>query len=74
MSAETNSGMERISGSIRKASTVVRQREWSFFLPAILVLYSVIKEIKVGEPFMYKYQTEFLHYNATTLNGEVRVF
>uniref|UniRef100_A0A914R2Y9 Reduced folate transporter n=1 Tax=Panagrolaimus davidi TaxID=227884 RepID=A0A914R2Y9_9BILA len=42
-----------------------------YILPGLLVFYSIIKEFKVGEPFLYKYHSENLNYTAEILNGEV---
>lgn len=49
----------------------LRKRDWAYFLPAYLCLYSIMKEVKVGEPYMYKYQTEYLNLTAEQLTGEV---
>jgi hypothetical protein len=46
------------------------RREWTWFLPAFLVFYSFIKEVKVGEPFLFKYQTEFLNLTRDQLKGK----
>uniref|UniRef100_A0AC34F781 Uncharacterized protein n=1 Tax=Panagrolaimus sp. ES5 TaxID=591445 RepID=A0AC34F781_9BILA len=43
----------------------------TYILPVLLVFYSIIKEFKVGEPFLYKYHSENLNYTAEILNGEV---
>uniref|UniRef100_A0AC35U508 Thiamine transporter 2 n=1 Tax=Rhabditophanes sp. KR3021 TaxID=114890 RepID=A0AC35U508_9BILA len=43
-------------------------------LPAVLCLYAFLKEIKIGEPFIYKYQTEFLNFTKATLSGDVYPF
>ncbi|KAE9548436.1 hypothetical protein FO519_008351 [Halicephalobus sp. NKZ332] len=66
-----NQQKEINSGNVPETPTISRQSEWTFILPAVLVLYSIVKEIKIGEPFTYKYQTEFLNYTAETLNGEI---
>lgn len=44
---------------------------WLDFLPGFIVFYSFIKEIKVGEPFMFKYQTEVLNFTSEQLSSEV---
>ena len=67
-SAATKSGC---SSSLRLYTRKFMRREWAFFLPAILVFYSVIKELKIGEPFQYQYHTQVLNYTARTLNGEM---
>ncbi|KAE9548151.1 hypothetical protein FO519_008639 [Halicephalobus sp. NKZ332] len=59
------------SDDISKDRTVIKQCRLIRFLPALLVLYSVVKEFKIGTPFLYKYQTEFLNYTSETLNGEI---
>ena len=46
----------------------------TYILPGLLVFYSIIKEFKVGEPFLYKYHSEALNYTTETLNGEVSNF
>ncbi|KAE9547389.1 hypothetical protein FO519_009397, partial [Halicephalobus sp. NKZ332] len=58
-------------GRISKAYIAAREGQWAFFLPALIVFYFFIKEIKVGEPFLYKYQTEFQNYTTATINGEI---
>lgn len=40
-----------------------------WLLPAFIVFYSFIKEIKVGEPFLFKYQTEYLNLTRDQLKG-----
>ena len=40
-------------------------------LPTILCLYAMLKEIKVSEPFLYKYQSEYLNLTANQITGEV---
>ena len=49
----------------------IRKRDFAYFLPILLCAYSILKEIKVGEPFMYKYQTEYLNLTASQLTSEV---
>lgn len=49
----------------------IRKRDFAYFLPILLCAYSILKEIKVGEPFMYKYQTEYLNLTANQLTSEV---
>lgn len=45
----------RQSKQKKKPPHVFRWREsWLGFLPAFIVFYSFIKEIKVGEPFLFK--------------------
>ncbi|KAE9555538.1 hypothetical protein FO519_001209 [Halicephalobus sp. NKZ332] len=63
--------MGRFSDSISKVYTTAKEGQWRAFLPALLVLYAFIKEVKVGEPFVYKYQKEFQNFTDTTLNGEI---
>jgi hypothetical protein len=54
-----------------KPRSVFKWREsWLGFLPAFLVFYSFIKEVKVGEPFLYKYQVEFLNLTAEQIKSE----
>ncbi|VDD87221.1 unnamed protein product [Enterobius vermicularis] len=43
---------------------------WSY-LTILLCFYAFIKEIKVAEPFIFKYQTEVLNIENAQLNGEV---
>ncbi|KAL7076839.1 hypothetical protein ACQ4LE_004141 [Meloidogyne hapla] len=43
-------------------------------LPALLCFYSLLKEIKVGEPFLFKYQTEYLNLTAEQITGEIYPF
>ncbi|KAE9546529.1 hypothetical protein FO519_010259, partial [Halicephalobus sp. NKZ332] len=59
-----------ISG-ISKALTAAKEGKWNYFLPAVLVFYFFIKEVKLAEPFLYKYQTEYQNFTAETLNGEI---
>lgn len=49
----------------------LRRKDWTWFLPVLLCLYAVLKEIKVGEPFLFKYQTEYLNLTAEQITGEV---
>ena len=65
--------MGRISEGVSEAYTAAKTGQWKFFVPAFLVFYSFFKEVKVSDPFLYKYQTEFQNYTAATLNGEVRI-
>uniref|UniRef100_A0A915AAJ6 Reduced folate carrier n=1 Tax=Parascaris univalens TaxID=6257 RepID=A0A915AAJ6_PARUN len=44
--------------------------KWSF-TAALLVLYGFTKDFKPGEPFLFKYQTEFLNLTEHQLNGDV---
>lgn len=48
-----------------------RRLRWGWLLPAILVLYSLLKEIKVGEPYLFKYQTEYLNLTTEQITGEI---
>uniref|UniRef100_A0A915DFL3 Uncharacterized protein n=1 Tax=Ditylenchus dipsaci TaxID=166011 RepID=A0A915DFL3_9BILA len=41
------------------------------WLPALLCFYAILKEIKVGEPYMYKYQTEYLNITAEQLTSVI---
>ncbi|KAI1709772.1 reduced folate carrier domain-containing protein [Ditylenchus destructor] len=41
------------------------------WLPALLCFYAVFKEIKVAEPYAYKYQTEYLNITAAEMTAEV---
>ena len=43
-------------------------------LPVALCFYSVLKEVKVGEPYLYKYQTEYLNLTAEQITGVVYPF
>ena len=63
--------MGKISENISKIRTAVKEGQWAFFLPALVVFYSFIKEAKVSDPFVYKYQTELRNFTEATLNGEV---
>ncbi|KAE9555539.1 hypothetical protein FO519_001210 [Halicephalobus sp. NKZ332] len=63
--------MGGISDSISKAYTAAKEGRWSVFLPALLVFYSFTKEVKVADPFLYKYQSEFQNFTDTTINGEI---
>uniref|UniRef100_A0A7E4VBS9 Folate transporter 1, chloroplastic n=1 Tax=Panagrellus redivivus TaxID=6233 RepID=A0A7E4VBS9_PANRE len=56
---------------VRKWVHKAKSGNFIYFLPALLVFYSILKEIKVGEPFMYLYHTQFLNYTAKTLNGDI---
>uniref|UniRef100_A0A0N5A404 Uncharacterized protein n=1 Tax=Parastrongyloides trichosuri TaxID=131310 RepID=A0A0N5A404_PARTI len=40
-------------------------------LPVILCIYAFLKEIKVGEPFVFKYQTTVLNFTGEVLSGQV---
>ncbi|CAG9530365.1 unnamed protein product [Cercopithifilaria johnstoni] len=40
-------------------------------VPILLVLYGFLKDFKPGEPFLFKYQTNFLNLTETQLNGEI---
>lgn len=49
-----------------------RRGRWAaVWLPVLLCFYAILKEIKVGEPFMFKYQTEYLNLTAEQLASEV---
>ena len=65
--------MRRISESISNICTAVKERRWLVFLPALLVVYSFIKEAKVADPFLYKYQTEHQNLTEAALNGDVEI-
>ncbi|CEF60747.1 Reduced folate carrier family and Major facilitator superfamily domain, general substrate transporter-containing protein [Strongyloides ratti] len=41
------------------------------WLPIILCIYAFLKEIKVGEPFVFKYQTTVLNFTGSVLSGQV---
>uniref|UniRef100_A0A0N5AHN6 Thiamine transporter 2 n=1 Tax=Syphacia muris TaxID=451379 RepID=A0A0N5AHN6_9BILA len=43
---------------------------WSY-LTIILCFYAFIKEVKIGEPFMFKYQNEVLNLTKQQLTGEI---
>ncbi|KAM3720957.1 Folate-like transporter [Dirofilaria immitis] len=43
---------------------------WSS-VPILLILYGFFKDFKPGEPFLFKYQTNFLNLTEKQLNGEV---
>uniref|UniRef100_A0AAF5Q5J0 Reduced folate carrier n=3 Tax=Wuchereria bancrofti TaxID=6293 RepID=A0AAF5Q5J0_WUCBA len=43
---------------------------WST-VPILLVLYGFFKDFKPGEPFLFKYQTDFLNLTEKQLNGEI---
>ncbi|VDK88132.1 unnamed protein product [Litomosoides sigmodontis] len=40
-------------------------------VPLLLVLYGFFKDFKPGEPFLFKYQTNFLNLTEKQLNGEI---
>uniref|UniRef100_A0A914GW68 Reduced folate carrier n=1 Tax=Globodera rostochiensis TaxID=31243 RepID=A0A914GW68_GLORO len=40
-------------------------------LPILLVFYAFLKEVKVGEPYLYKYQTDYLNLTAEQITGEI---
>lgn len=42
------------------------------WLPVLLCLYSILKEIKVGEPFLFKYQTDYLNFTDEQVRSEVK--
>ncbi|VDN24495.1 unnamed protein product [Gongylonema pulchrum] len=44
--------------------------KWSL-VPVLLVLYGFTKDFKPGEPFLFKYQTDFLNLTEHELNGEI---
>ncbi|KHN74186.1 Folate-like transporter 2 [Toxocara canis] len=44
--------------------------KWSL-IAVLLVLYGFSKDFKPGEPFLFKYQTEFLNLTEQQLNGEI---
>uniref|UniRef100_A0AC34FLQ2 Reduced folate carrier n=1 Tax=Panagrolaimus sp. ES5 TaxID=591445 RepID=A0AC34FLQ2_9BILA len=52
----------------------VKKMNFAYLLPIFLCIYSIVKEIKVGEPFMYKYQTEYLNLTASQLTSEIYPF
>uniref|UniRef100_A0AC35GY51 Reduced folate carrier n=1 Tax=Panagrolaimus sp. PS1159 TaxID=55785 RepID=A0AC35GY51_9BILA len=52
----------------------VKKLNFAYLLPIFLCIYSIVKEIKVGEPFMYKYQTEYLNLTASQLTSEIYPF
>ncbi|KAI6185017.1 Folate-like transporter 2 [Aphelenchoides bicaudatus] len=59
----------------KKKARVLRWRDgWLKFLPAFIVFYSFIKEIKVGEPFLFKYQTEVLNLTSEQIKSEIYPF
>uniref|UniRef100_A0A0K0FBH8 Uncharacterized protein n=1 Tax=Strongyloides venezuelensis TaxID=75913 RepID=A0A0K0FBH8_STRVS len=47
------------------------KRNKASLLPIILCIYAFLKEIKVGEPFVFKYQTTVLNFTSTVLSGQV---
>lgn len=57
--------------TLRERARELRKRDWSWLLPVLLCLYAILKEIKVGEPFLFKYQTEYLNLTAEQITGEV---
>jgi thiamine transporter 2/3 len=59
---------------IRDKIRTIWRREWTFLLPVFLCIYSILKEIKVGEPYMFKYQTEYLNLTAEQITGEIYPF
>ncbi|KAE9546514.1 hypothetical protein FO519_010274 [Halicephalobus sp. NKZ332] len=63
--------MGRISDGISRIYTAAKEGQWSVFLPALLVFYPFIKEVKVADPFLYKYQSEFQNFTDATINGEI---
>uniref|UniRef100_A0A0K0EP19 Reduced folate carrier n=1 Tax=Strongyloides stercoralis TaxID=6248 RepID=A0A0K0EP19_STRER len=48
----------------------IRKKKTSL-LPIILCIYAFLKEIKVGEPFVFKYQTTVLNFTGEVLSGQV---
>uniref|UniRef100_A0A914L7V7 Reduced folate carrier n=1 Tax=Meloidogyne incognita TaxID=6306 RepID=A0A914L7V7_MELIC len=61
----------------QSASTRLKQinkntKNWRItMLPALLCFYSLVKEIKVGEPYLFKYQTEYLNLTADQITGVI---
>uniref|UniRef100_A0A1I8AUV5 Thiamine transporter 2 n=1 Tax=Steinernema glaseri TaxID=37863 RepID=A0A1I8AUV5_9BILA len=45
--------------------------EKALFLPILLCFYAFVKEIKMGEPFLFKYQTEFLNLTKHQITAEI---
>ncbi|TMS35503.1 hypothetical protein L596_002894 [Steinernema carpocapsae] len=43
----------------------------AMYLPILLCFYAFVKEIKMGEPFLFKYQTEFLNLTSHQITGEI---
>ncbi|KAI6179066.1 hypothetical protein M3Y98_00570200 [Aphelenchoides besseyi] len=71
---ETTVEAENVSteGSANQsASCWTRWRSWTWLLPAYIVFFSFIKEVKVGEPFLFKYQTEVLNLTSSQIRSEV---
>ncbi|KAF7638982.1 hypothetical protein Mgra_00001508 [Meloidogyne graminicola] len=63
------------SFSLNKSSIKLKQnlennKNYSI-LPALLCFYSFLKEIKVGEPFLFKYQNEYLNLTSKQITGEI---
>uniref|UniRef100_A0AC35FRJ2 Uncharacterized protein n=1 Tax=Panagrolaimus sp. PS1159 TaxID=55785 RepID=A0AC35FRJ2_9BILA len=73
-SDDSISSLKKPPSKLQFYAGLIRRREWAYFLPAIIVFYSVIKEIKIGEPFLYQYHTQVLNYTAKTLNGEIHPY
>lgn len=65
---------EEKTTSLRRRLAIRWQSQWTWFLPAFIVFYSFLKEIKLGEPFMFKYQTEYLNLTREQLKGEICKF
>ncbi|KAL3101030.1 hypothetical protein niasHS_001490 [Heterodera schachtii] len=63
---------------MRSAAEESQQRtgaDWrASILPIFLVFYSFLKEVKVGEPYLYKYQTDYLNLTAAQITGEIYPF
>jgi hypothetical protein len=54
-----------------KNATANRENWRTILLPAMLCFYSMLKEIKVGEPYLFKYQTQYLNLTAEQITGEI---
>ncbi|KAE9548127.1 hypothetical protein FO519_008657 [Halicephalobus sp. NKZ332] len=63
--------MGGISNRVSKFYTTAKEGQWSVLVPALLIFFSMIKEIKVADPFLYKYLSEYQNFTDTTLNGEI---
>uniref|UniRef100_A0A914E9C8 Reduced folate carrier n=1 Tax=Acrobeloides nanus TaxID=290746 RepID=A0A914E9C8_9BILA len=67
LSFTPNPHLQTLRGRFRN----LRRRDWTWLLPVLLCCYAVLKEIKVGEPFLFKYQTEYLNLTAEQITGEI---
>uniref|UniRef100_A0A914RMI0 Uncharacterized protein n=1 Tax=Parascaris equorum TaxID=6256 RepID=A0A914RMI0_PAREQ len=60
---------KRRESKVNRVFRIEKTMKWSF-TAALLVLYGFTKDFKPGEPFLFKYQTEFLNLTEHQLNGD----